>query len=84
MRDYLESRWVRAGLWLLALGAAPLLVIIAAAAVGLWPDPHPNPVGPGLLFAVSFWPALICIIVGVARVRRRRAARRSHRGRREP
>lgn len=72
MRRYLESRWVKAGLILLVVGAAPLLIIIAAAAVGLWPDPHPNPVGPGLLFALAFWPAIICIVVGIARVRGRR------------
>ena len=28
---------------LLVVGAGPLLVIIVAAAVGLWPDPNPNP-----------------------------------------
>jgi len=39
------------GLVLLVIGAAPLLTIIFAAAVGLWPDPNPNPVGAGLLFA---------------------------------
>jgi hypothetical protein len=74
MRKYLESRWVKAGLILLVVGTAPLLIIIGAAAAGLWPDPHPNPVGPGLLFALAFWPASICIVVGVARVRSRRAA----------
>jgi len=42
-----------------------------AAAVGVWPDPNPNPIGPGLLFFVTFWPALICLVVGVVRVRRR-------------
>ena len=54
-----------------------VLFIIAAAAVGLWPDPNPNPIGPGLLFFLSFWPAVICIIIGIVRVRlhnRKRAA----------
>jgi hypothetical protein len=37
MREYLKSRWVRAGLALLVLGSGPLLFIIGAAAVGLWP-----------------------------------------------
>jgi hypothetical protein len=74
MREYLKSRWVVAGLCLLAVGASPLLFIITAAALGLWPDPNPNPVGPGLLFGLLFWPAVICIVVGVARVRSRRAA----------
>ena len=67
-RDYLRSRWVRSGLWLLLGGAAPLVFVVLAAAVGLWPDPNPNPVGPGLLFFLTFWPAVACIVVGVVRV----------------
>jgi hypothetical protein len=74
MREYLRSVWVRVGLVILVVGATPLLFIIAAAAVGLWPDPNPNPVGPGLLFALTIWPAIICIVVGVIRVRSRGAA----------
>jgi hypothetical protein len=72
---YLRSGWVKVGLGLLAVGAGPLLFIIIAAAIGLWPDPNPNPVGPGLLFAITFWPAVICIIVGVIRVRIRNGRR---------
>lgn len=72
MREYLRSKLVRVGLGLLIVGSAPLLGIIVAARVGLWPDPDPNPIGPGLLFALTFWPAVICVIVGVARVRRGR------------
>ena len=71
MRSYLQSLWVKVGLGLLIVGATPLLFIIAAAALGLWPDPNPNPIGPGLLFFVTFWPAIICIVVGVIRVRNR-------------
>jgi hypothetical protein len=46
MRAYLKSRMVRVGPGLLILGVRPLLFIIVAAAVGLWPDPNPNPIGP--------------------------------------
>jgi hypothetical protein len=70
MGSYLQSTWTRVGIGLLVVGAGPLLFIILAAAVGLWPDPNPNPVGPGLLFFVTFWPAVICIVIGVVRVRR--------------
>jgi hypothetical protein len=70
MRSYLQSTWTKVGIGLLAIGAGPLLFIILAAAVGLWPDPNPNPIGPGLLFFFEFWPAAICIVVGVLRVRR--------------
>ncbi|MFO1323507.1 MAG: hypothetical protein U1F15_05530 [Burkholderiales bacterium] len=69
MRRYFRSRWVQVGLALLVVGSGPLLFIVVAAAVGLWPDPNPNPIGPGLLFFFTFWPAVLCIVVGVARVR---------------
>ncbi len=72
MQDYLRSGWVRAGLGLLVLGSGPLLAIILLAGLGLWPDPNPNPVGPGLLFFFTFWPSIICLVIGVVRVRRGR------------
>ena len=65
---YLRSRWVRAGLALLVVGAAPLVAIILAAKLGLWPDPDPNPVGPGLLFFFSGVVATVCLAIGVALV----------------
>jgi hypothetical protein len=71
MRSYLQSPLVKAGIVLLVVGSGPLLFIVVAAAVGLWPDPNPNPIGPGLLCFVTFWPAVICIVVGVNRVRGR-------------
>ena len=74
MREYLKSAWVKVGLVLIVVGTGPLLFIIVAAALGLWPDPNPNPVGPGLLCGLTLWPAIICIVVGVVRVRNRRAA----------
>jgi hypothetical protein len=70
MGRYLRSNWIRVGLALAVIGAGPLLLIILAAAIGLWPDPNPNPVGPGLLFALLFWPAVVCLFIGVRRVRR--------------
>jgi hypothetical protein len=62
---YLRSRWVRAGLALLLFGSAPLVAIILAAAIGLWPDPNPNPLGPGLLFLGSAVLATACLAIGV-------------------
>jgi hypothetical protein len=70
LRDYLRSTWFVVGAVLLIGGASPLLFIIAAASLGLWPDPNPNPIGPGLLLLVTFWPGLICIGKGIERVRR--------------
>ena len=52
-RDYLQSNWVRAGISIVVVSAAPLLLIIAAAWLGLWPDPNPNPIGPGLLLVAG-------------------------------
>jgi hypothetical protein len=69
---YWQSWWIRVGVGMLVAGTAPLLLIIIAAAIGLWPDPNPNPIGPGLLFFFTFWPAVLCIVIGVIRVRRAR------------
>ena len=70
MREYLRSRLFKIGLGLLILGTGPLLFIIIAAAIGLWPDPDPNPIGPGFLAFLTFWPGVICLGVGIYRVRR--------------
>lgn len=75
MSQYLKSTWVKVGgLGLLLVGATPSLIIVAAADLGLLRDPNPNPVGPGMLFGLTLWPAIICIVVGVIRVRSRRSA----------
>jgi hypothetical protein len=62
---YLRSWWVRAGLVVLVLGAAPLVGILVLASAGLWPDPNPNPVGPGLLLFGSGVLATVCLAMGV-------------------
>ena len=76
MREYLQSRLVQVGLGLLILGVGPLLFIIVAAAVGLWPDPNPNPIGPGFLAFLTFWPGVITLGMGIGRVRRGRGEQR--------
>lgn len=65
------NRWNRIGLALVVFGWSPLWLIVLLAAIGLWPDPNPNPIGPGLLFFVTFWPAVICFGVGWYQNRRR-------------
>ena len=72
MREYLRNRWMKVGLGLVVFGWGPLLAIVVLAAVGLWPDPNPNPIGPGLLFFLTSWPAIICLVIGVVQVRGRR------------
>ena len=63
-------RLIVAGIALLVLGCGPLVAIIVLAALGLWPDPDPNPIGPGLLAFLTFWPGVICLGLGIARNRR--------------
>jgi hypothetical protein len=55
--------WI--GLALLGLGTGPLLLIVVAAELGLTSDPNPNPIGPGLLAFLTFWPAVILIVWGL-------------------
>jgi hypothetical protein len=50
------------GLALLIAGAGPLLAVIIFSR-----DPNPNPIGPGLLAFVTFWPAIILMKIGWAR-----------------
>lgn len=69
-RKYLENRYMRIGLALVVFGWGPLFAIIFLAAVGLWPDPNPNPIGPGMLFFLTAWPAIICLGIGIRQVRR--------------
>jgi len=67
--------WI--GLALLIVGTGPLLAIIAAAELGLLSDPNPNPIGPGLLAGITFWPALVLIVWGLVAslIRHRKAMR---------
>lgn len=69
MREYQRNRWLQIGLALVVFGWGPLAAIILLAAVGLWPDPNPNPIGPGLLFFFTFWPAVICLAIGLIQAR---------------
>ena len=70
--------WI--GLAILILGTGPLLVIIAPAALGLLSDPNPNPIGPGILAALTFWPAVIMIVWGLVAslIRYRPTMQQSH------
>jgi hypothetical protein len=77
MNQYLQEGLVRVGLGLLIFGSGPLFAIIILAAIGVWPDPNPNPIGPGLLAFLTFWPGVICLILGVARVRQRKKEARN-------
>jgi len=67
-RRYRDSWLLRIGVALLAVGSGPLLGIIMAANLGLTHDPNPNPVGFGILAGLTFWPAIILIVIGVRSV----------------
>lgn len=72
MREFLKSRWSQVGIILIIFGWGPLLAVIFLSVIGLWPDPNPNPIGPGLLFAATAWPAIICLTIGIVRTFNRR------------
>lgn len=72
MKTYFSSWSFRLGFFLLVLGNAPVLTIIFLAKIGVWPDRNPNPVGPGLLSFVTFWPGVILLTLGFLRVRAKR------------
>lgn len=57
--------WI--GLAVLVVGSVPLFGFIVADSMGLLADPEPNPVGPGLIFFVSFWAGLIAMAIGLVR-----------------
>jgi hypothetical protein len=71
VRPYLRSRLVQIGLLLSVGGSAPLLLIILAASLGLTSDPNPNPIGPGILVMLTFWPGVLCVLLGVGLVGRK-------------
>lgn len=63
MRDYFRSWLVRIGLGLLVIGTGPLLAVVLFSS-----DPNPNPVGPGILAMLTFWPAIACLLGGIVQV----------------
>ena len=69
---YWRSPWIRSGAATFAAGTLPLLTVILLAAVRLWPDPNPNPVGLGLLFVAGAVLAWVLRIVGIIRVETQR------------
>jgi hypothetical protein len=64
MLPFLSDRIFRIGAAVVILGSAPLLTIFFLSKIGLWPDPNPNPIGPGLLVFVTFWPGVILMAAG--------------------
>jgi len=64
MNRFFANRLFKIGFWLFVFGSGPLLAIAALASIGLWPDPNPNPVGLGLLAFLTFWPSIICMVIG--------------------
>jgi hypothetical protein len=61
------------GLGLMIVGAGPLIAFLIADQVGLIDDPAPNPIGLGLLFAFTFWPALALVVFGLFRLAGRKS-----------
>lgn len=72
MKGYFSNLLFTVGFIVLVLGSAPLLTIILLAKIGVWPDPDPNPIGPGLLTFITFWPGAFLMFTGARRVQARR------------
>jgi hypothetical protein len=70
MKRYFANLLFKIGFWLAVVGWTPLWGIVLLAEIGVWPDPNPNPIGPGLLFFFTFWPAVILMGIGAFNVRR--------------
>lgn len=62
---YLRSPWVRAALVTITIAALPLVAIGVLAAAGIWPDPNPNPIGPGLLFVAGLVLGTLLVTIGI-------------------
>jgi hypothetical protein len=58
-----EFRLIRWGLAGLVLGSGPLLLAVVIA--DMRGDSNSNPIGPGILAGVTFWPSLICLVIGL-------------------
>jgi hypothetical protein len=61
MNAFLSNPWTKVGILLVTLGWGPLFTIILLSKLGMWADPNPNPIGCGLLFAITVIPAIICL-----------------------
>lgn len=59
---------LKLGLGLLVAGTGPLVLFVLADMSGLISDPDPNPIGLGLLFFFTIWPAMGLIAFGLARL----------------
>ena len=68
---YLRSNLVRAGFAVVAMSVLPLLFVLVADTLGLWPDPDPNPIGVGLLFFAGGILGAILVTIGIMSVNRR-------------
>ena len=73
-----QSRWIRIGTAGLVFGTGPLpLAVLISLLMG---DKNPNPIGPGILAMLTFWPSVLLIMLGVivTIVRRNRLNRSPH------
>ena len=72
MLSFFSSRWIQAAILLVIFGWGPLFTDIFLHNLGVLQDPNPNPVGYGLLFAITFFPAILCFAIGLFQTLRRR------------
>jgi hypothetical protein len=70
MSQYLRNRWVRIAIALFALGSVPLGLVALLATLGVWTAPAMFV--PGLLWVLTFWPAVFFLAAGIVQVRGQR------------
>lgn len=75
MLPFLKDKLFLIGAAVVILGSLPLLAILFLARIGLLADSNPNPVGPGLLVFVTFWPGVVLMAAGIFRSAIRRGGK---------
>lgn len=65
IKQVFKNKIFLTGSILLLIGSGPLIMTLLAAELGLTTDPNPNPVLPGIMAGLSFWPGLILMGIGV-------------------
>lgn len=72
VKQYRRSRDLIVGVILLVVGSGPLVSGMIAGKLGLVDDPSPNSRVLGTVAWLTFWPAILLIVVGVLQVQRER------------
>lgn len=62
MKAFFKNKWTIVGLMLVVAGWGPFCVVLALRLMGRGPGMHLTALG--LLLFATFWPAVVCLILG--------------------